>query len=64
MSMKLDELCDVIGIDTRPIAIYDAPDPDKFAPLVDIKRCIFESYDAWQEGDAGDHIRYGWLPWV
>lgn len=52
--MKIDKLCEVMGIDTRPVGVYDAPDPSEFAPLVDIKRCIFDSYDVWQSGKTID----------
>lgn len=50
--MNIDELCNIMEIDTRPIAIYDAPDPTLFKPLVDNKRCIFDCYQAWQDGET------------
>lgn len=52
MILKTDELCDVIGITTKPVGVYDAPDPSKFEPLADPKRCIFAAYDSWQNGET------------
>lgn len=48
--MKINELCESIGITTIPIGVYDAPAPDKFAPFADPHRCILGAYDEWQNG--------------
>ena len=50
MTLTLSSLCDAIGIKTLPIGVYDAPDPGLFAPLVPLKRCIFEHYQDFQSG--------------
>lgn len=34
MSLNLKELCRLMEIDTRPIGVYDAPDPTAFTPVV------------------------------
>ncbi|SIO26345.1 DUF169 domain-containing protein [Halodesulfovibrio marinisediminis] len=52
MEMTILELCKVVGIETRPVGVYDAPDAEQFAPLVDPKRCIFAAYEAWQAGQT------------
>ncbi|GFO57876.1 hypothetical protein GMST_02010 [Geomonas silvestris] len=54
MPMTLDALCAIMGLDTRPVAIYDAPDPSRFAPLAEAKRCLFDHYDDWQRGETID----------
>ncbi len=50
MAMTVDMLCEAVGIDTHPLGVYDAPDPDCFAPLVPLKRCIFDHYKDFQAG--------------
>lgn len=52
MTLTLTSLCAAAGITTRPIGVYDAPDPEPFAPLVPLKRCIFDHYEAWQQGET------------
>jgi hypothetical protein len=54
MAMTLEALCRVMEIATRPVGVYDAPDPAAFAPLVPLQRCIFEHYGDWQEGRTID----------
>lgn len=54
MAMELNALCELMGIDTRPVGVYDAPDPGPFAPLASPGRCIFDSYRAWQMGETLD----------
>jgi hypothetical protein len=54
MSLNLKELCRLMEIDTRPIGVYDAPDPTPFAPLVGLKRCVFDHYADWQNGQTLD----------
>ena len=54
MSMSLDDFCKVMELDYRPVGIYDAPDPTRFAPLVEPKRCVFEHFDDWQRGESID----------
>lgn len=50
MTMKIEELCESVGIKTTPVGVYDAPNPDEFAPLAEPERCVFGAYDAWQKG--------------
>jgi len=50
--MMIDEFCELIGIKIIPIGVYDAPDPDNFAPLAERQLCIFGAYDAWQQGQT------------
>jgi len=54
MSMTLDDFCNVVELDYRPVGIYDAPEPASFAPLTDNKRCIFDHFDDWQQGKTID----------
>jgi len=54
MPMTLEALCDRMEIDLRPVGVYDAPDPSLFAPVVKLKRCLFDHYDAWQRGETLD----------
>lgn len=48
--MTVKGLCEAMGIDTIPLGVYDAPDPDRFAPFVPLKRCIFDHYADFQSG--------------
>lgn len=48
--MDIAALCASMGITTEPVALYDAPDAEAFAPLAEPQRCIFAAYDAWQSG--------------
>jgi hypothetical protein len=50
MTLTLDSLCTAMGIDTRPVGIYDAPDPARFAPTIPLQRCLFDHYQDWQDG--------------
>lgn len=50
MTLTLDSLCEAMGIDTRPVGIYDAPDPRAFEPIVPLRRCLFDHYQDWQDG--------------
>ena len=50
MTLTLDAFCAAAGITARPVGVYDAPDPEPFAPLVPLKRCILEHYADWQRG--------------
>ena len=52
MTMPLGSFCDVMEIETLPIGVYDAPDPELFAPLVPLKGCIFDHYQDFQSGAA------------
>jgi hypothetical protein len=52
MSMTLNSFCHEVEIKTLPIGVYDAPDPEIFAPLVPLKRCIFDHYQDFQSGAA------------
>jgi len=52
--MTLESLCELMEIDTRPVGIYDAPDPAQFTPLIELKRCVFDHYADWQEGKTLD----------
>jgi hypothetical protein len=52
MSMTLESFCAETGIGARPIGVYDAPDPELFAPLVRLRRCIFDHYEDWQRGET------------
>jgi hypothetical protein len=54
MTLNLQELCRLMDIDTVPLGVYDAPDPTAFAPLVSLKRCIFDHYSDWQSGKTLD----------
>lgn len=54
MSMTLEKLCEVMEIDTRPVGVYDAPDPAGFAPFTLLKRCVFDHYNDWQNGETLD----------
>ena len=42
MPLALESFCRLCGIDARPVGVCDAPDPGAFAPLVGIRRCIFD----------------------
>ena len=35
MVMTIQEFLETAGITTRPVGVYNAPDPEKFAPLAD-----------------------------
>lgn len=50
--MDITALCASMGIKTVPVALYDAPNAEAFAPLVEPKRCIFAAYSAWQSGQT------------
>ena len=52
MSLNLEELCRLMEIDTRPIGVYDAPEPAAFAPVVSLRRCVFDHYNDWQNGET------------
>ena len=52
MTMPLNSFCDALGIETLPIGVYDAPDPELFVPVVPLKRCIFDHYQDFQSGAA------------
>ncbi len=52
MTMTLSSFCDAMGIETLPIGVYDAPDPELFAPMVPLKGCIFDHYQDFQSGAA------------
>lgn len=52
MTMTLEALCSAAGITTRPIGVYDAPDPERFSPFMPLQRCIFDHYDGWQRGET------------
>lgn len=54
MTLNLQELCELMDIDTAPVGVYDAPDSAAFAPLVSSKRCIFDHYADWQSGKTLD----------
>lgn len=54
MTLNLQQLCRLMDIDTRPVGVYDAPDPTAFAPLVSLKRCVFDHYTDWQSGKTLD----------
>jgi hypothetical protein len=50
MTLTLEAFCAAAGLDTRPVGLYDAPDPERFAPLVPLRRCLFDHYADWQRG--------------
>lgn len=52
--MKPDptKLRDIAGIKTPLIGFYDVSDPEPFAPFAKLKRCYFESYGNWLQGES------------
>ncbi len=52
MTMTLAKLCEELGIETVPVGVYDAPNPEAFAPLVTLKRCLFDHYPDFQSGSS------------
>lgn len=50
MTMTINDFCKLVGIETIPIGIFDAPDLERFAPFTEPQRCIFGAYDEWQSG--------------
>jgi hypothetical protein len=52
MTMALEAFCAAADLDARPVGVYDAPEPERFAPLVPLRRCLFDHYDDWQRGDT------------
>jgi len=49
-------LLETLDITTTPVGLYDAPDPEMFAPLVSPRRgtepCLFAYYRRWQRGQT------------
>ncbi len=50
MTLTLEAFCAAAGLDTQPVGLYDAPEPERFAPLVSLRRCLFDHYEDWQRG--------------
>jgi hypothetical protein len=52
MTLTLESLCAAAGITTRPVGLYDAPDPEPFSPWVPLKGCVFDHFTDWQRGET------------
>ena len=50
MTLTLEAFCAAADLDARPVGLYDAPDPEPFAPLVALRRCLYDHYEDWQQG--------------
>jgi len=52
MTLTLEALCAAADLDARPVGLYDAPEPERFAPVVSLRRCLFDHYEDWQRGNT------------
>jgi len=50
MTLTLEAFCAAASLDAQPVGLYDAPEPERFAPLLPLRRCLFDHYEDWQRG--------------
>lgn len=48
--MTLTTFCEAVGIETKPVGVYDLPESALPASTVPLRRCIFDHYQDFQSG--------------